>query len=295
MKNIFKNLILLCLLVSGNLLFAQQQNNYTFYRQNLNLFNPAAAGTDTLTTLTGIYRNQWEGVKEAPESQAFTFATPIGKRIGLGISFENDRTFVEKQTAIFADFSYQLPMSEELNLYLGLKAGGNFYDVNTSGIETWNYQADPALVNLSRFNPNVGVGAYLKHENFYLSFSAPRIFTTERAKEEEGMVTTAADRPHFYLSGGYDFRLSNSLLFKPSMMLRYVKGAPVSADFTALMNIVKTFEVGAAYRTDKAVSGLALITVLDWLRFGYAYESSLRSEVQNVNNGTHELLLKFLL
>ena len=109
------------------------------------------------------------------------------------------------------------------------------------------------------------------------------------------MVTTAADRPHFYLSGGYDFRLSNSLLFKPSVMLRYVKGAPVSADFTALMNIVNTFEVGAAYRTDKAVSGLAIITVLDWLRFGYAYESSLRSEVQNVNNGTHELLLKFLL
>src|SRR5690606_36533787 len=262
---------------------------------NMNLFNPAYAGADSLTTFTGIFRSQWQGVKDAPESQAFSFATTMGKRVGLGLSVENDRTFVEKQTGVFADFSYLVPMSESLNLFLGLKAGGNFYDVNTSGTETWNHDADPSLVGLSRFNPNVGVGVYLKHEHYYLSLSAPRIFESERARAEEGLVTSAADRPHFYLSGGYDFELSEALVLKPSVMLRYVKGAPVSTDFTAMLNIQDNFEVGAAYRTDRAVSGLAIINVWDWLRFGYAYESSLRAEVQNVNNGTHELLLKFIL
>lgn len=293
MKNIFKTLLLLIIVTTATASFAQQQNNYTFYRQNMNLVNPAFAGADSLTTLTGIFRSQWQGVKDAPEAQAFSFATPMGKRVGLGLTVENDRTFVEKQTSVNIDFSYQLPMSESLNLYLGLKAGGNFYDVNTSGIETWNYEADPSLVGLSRFNPNVGLGAYLKHEDYYISLSAPRIFESERARAEEGLVTSAADRPHFYLSGGYDFRLNETLVLKPSVMMRYVKGAPVSTDFTALLNIHDNFEVGAAYRTDKAVSGLVIVDVIDWLQFGYAYESSLRSEIQNVNNGTHELLLKF--
>ena len=186
-------------------------------------------------------------------------------------------------------------MSEQLNLFLGLKAGGNFYDVNTAGLQTWNYEVDPSLVGLSRFNPNVGVGAYLQHEKFYLSLSAPRIFETQRAREEEGQVTTAADRVHLYFSGGYTFDLSDSFSLEPSFMLRHINGAPLSADLTAVVYYQQKFGLGSAYRTDKALSGLAFVTVFDWLDFGYAYESSLRSELQNVNNGTHELLLKFRL
>lgn len=295
MKNHVNYILVLFFLFSGLIAHGQQQNNYTFYRQNMNIVNAAYAGADGKTTFTGIFRSQWQGVEHAPESQAFSFGTHAGKRVGLGLSVENDKTFIEKQIAVNVDFSYMLPMNEELTLYLGLKAGGNFYDINTSGIKTWNYDLDPSLVNLSRFNPNVGVGAYLKHEKYYLSLSAPRILETTRAREDEGIVTTAADRVHIYLSGGYDFLLSEDLILKPSFMMRYVNGAPLSVDFTALLNIHDRFDIGAAYRTDKALSGLAIINVFDWLDFGYAYESSIRSEIQNISNGTHELLLKFKL
>lgn len=288
-------MIVLVVLFTGTTLYAQQQNNYTFYRQNMNMWNPAYAGAGGNTTFTGIYRNQWQGVEHAPESQAFSFGSPVGKRVGLGLSLENDRTFIEKQITVNIDFSYMLPMNEELKLYLGLKAGGNFYDLNTSGLQTYNYDLDPSIVNLSRFNPNVGVGAYLKHDKYYLSLSAPRIFETKRAREDEGIVTTAADRVHVYLSGGYDVVLSEALVLEPSFLLRYVNGAPLSADFTALINIQQRFRMGAAYRTDNALSGLALFKVLNWMDAGYAYESSLRSEIQNVSNGTHELLLQFSL
>lgn len=295
MKNSINRLLVLFFLFSAILTYGQQQNNYNFYRQNMNMVNAAYAGADGKTTFTGIFRSQWQGVENAPESQAFSFGTHAGKRVGLGLSVENDITFVEKQIGVNVDFSYMLPMNEDLTLYLGLKAGGNFYDVNTSGLETWNYDLDPSLVNLSRFNPNVGVGAYLRHNKYFLSLSAPRILETTRAREEEGIVTTAADRVHIYLSGGYDFVLSEELILKPSFMVRYVNGAPLSMDITALLNIHNHFDIGAAYRTDQALSGLAIINVFDWLNVGYAYESSIRSEIQNVSNGTHELLLKFIL
>ncbi|MHA6279522.1 PorP/SprF family type IX secretion system membrane protein [Salinimicrobium sp. CAU 1759] len=275
--------------------YGQQKTTYAFYNQNMALINPAYAGADGQTSFTGIVRSQWQGVKNAPESQAFTFGSAVGKRVGLGLSIENEKTFVETQQTVNVDFSYMLPMDEELTLYLGLKAGGNFYDVNTSGLQTWNYDLDPSLVGFSRFNPNVGVGAYLKHENYFLSLSAPRIFETKRAREEEGRITTAADRVHLYFSGGYDFSLSEELVLKPYVMMRYVNAAPLSVDFTALMSIHDKFEVGASYRTDEVLSGLAIIQVFDWLGFGYAYENSFRSELRNVSNGTHELLLNFQL
>lgn len=295
MRIIYRNALTLCFLFVGIFVYGQQQNYYNFYRQNMNIVNPAFAGADGNTTFTGIFKSQWQGVKNAPESQAFSFGTFAGKRVGVGLSVENDQTFVEQQMLVMADFSYNIPLNEELNLFLGLKAGGNFYNVNTTDLETWNYDLDPSLVGLSRFNPNVGVGVYLKHEKFYMSLSAPKIFETQRAREEEGKVTTAADRVHVYFSGGYDFVLNADLTLKPSFMIRYVNGSPLSADFTTLLNIRKRFDIGAAYRTDKALSGLAIFKVFNWLNFGYSYESSLRTEIQNVSQGTHELLLSFKL
>lgn len=290
-----KQLVVLGFLFFGMSSHAQQKNNYSFYRQNMNILNPAYAGADGNTVLTGSIRSQWQGVKDAPESQTFSFGTAMVKRVGLGLSVENDKTFVEKQTTVNLDFSYMLPLGANLDLYLGIKAGGNFYDVNASGLNTWNYDTDPSLENLSRFNPNMGIGAYLKHDNFYISLSAPRIFETKRAKEEEGLVTTAADRIHYYLSGGYDLPLNDLFTLKPSIMMRYVQGAPLSTDFTALLNVDQKFEFGGSYRTDKAFTSLFFVNVLKWLQAGYAYENSWRSEISNVSGGTHEILVKFIL
>ena len=295
MSNYIKNLLVPIFLFSGIIAYGQQQNNYIFYRQNMNFVNAAYVGADGETTFTGLFRSQWQGVEHAPESQAFSFGAPVVSKVGLGLSVENDRTFIEKQTSINIDFSYKLPITDRLNLFLGLKAGGNFYAVNTSGLKTWNYELDPSLINLSRFNPNLGVGAYLKDDKFYVSLSAPRILKSTRAREEEGTVTTAADRVHFYLSGGYDFVLNKNFILKPSFMMKYVKGAPLSTDFTALLNIHNSFSIGGAFRTDKVLSGLAIINVFEWLELGYAYESSIRSELKNSGDGTHELLLKFTL
>lgn len=295
MKFYIKQLVVLGMVCFGISSHAQQKNNYSFYRQNMNILNPAYAGADGKTVLTGSIRSQWQGVKNAPESQTFSFGTAMGKRVGLGLSVENDKTFVEKQTTVNLDFSYMLPLGANLDLFLGIKAGGNFYDVNSSGLNTWNYDTDPSLENLSRFNPNMGVGAYLKHKDFYISLSAPRIFETKRAKEEDGLVTTAADRLHYYLSGGYDLPLNDIFTLKPSIMMRYVQGAPLSTDLTALLNVDQKFEFGGSYRTDKAFTSLFYVNVLKWLQAGYAYENSWRSEISNVSGGTHEILVKFIL
>ncbi|WDO14451.1 type IX secretion system membrane protein PorP/SprF [Flavobacterium sp. WW92] len=292
MKTLYKlNAVLLFFFAA--FAYGQQETNFTIYRNNMNIINPAYAGADGESIISSSFKSQWAGVKDAPETQAVSFGTPTGKRLGIGLSVINDKTFVEKQTSVFADFSYLIPMNETLDLYLGVKAGGNFYDVNVNGLQTYNVSPDPSLVNISRFNPNFGIGAYLKHEKYYISLSSPKMLSTQRAKNKDGVATVASDRPHIYLSGGYDIKLNENFMLKPSTLLRYVNGAPTSLDITGVLNYKKQFELGAAYRTDKAISGLATIKVNNWLDFGYAYEHSLRDEIASVTNGTHEFYLRF--
>jgi type IX secretion system PorP/SprF family membrane protein len=291
---IVKNMFTGALLLFSGALFAQQQNTFTFYKYHMNVVNPAYAGVNSETLLTATIRRQWTGIKDAPETQAVSFGTNVGNNLGLGISIVNDKTFIEKQTSLGIDFSYKLKMSESADLYLGIKAGGNFYDVNTSGLQTYLGQSDQALSNINHFNPNVGVGALLQHEKYFVSLSIPRILNTERVKKQDGYAAVATDRPHIYLSGGYDFDLNPdaTLVFKPSVMVRYVNGAPVSLDINSMLQIQNNFEIGAMYRTDKAFAGLVDFTISKRLMLGYAYEVSTRSQMASARN-SNEFFIRF--
>ncbi|MEY4964122.1 MAG: hypothetical protein RLZZ323_1441, partial [Bacteroidota bacterium] len=156
-------------------------------------------------------------------------------------------------------------------------------------------QADPALASISTFNPNVGVGALYKEGSMYVSLSIPRLLNTKRATNDAGYASVATDSPHVYLSGGYDIPLSGEfsrLILKPSAMLRYVSGAPTSLDFTTMLQIDKTFEIGGMYRTDKAYGAMATIVISNRLQFGFAYEMSTQVALASARN-TNEMLLKF--
>ena len=81
---------------------------------------------------------------------------------------------------------------------------------------------------------------------------------------------------HYYLSAGRDFTLTKQVKLTPSMMMRYVNGAPFSVDFTATTVIDKVFHLGATYRTDKSLAGLAKFNVATNWFLGYAYEHCLK-------------------
>ncbi len=285
-------IITLALLLVSSVLFAQQESVFTFYKSHMNIVNPAYAGLNNETLLTSSLRKQWTGVPEAPETQTVSLSTAVGKNIGIGISVVNDKTFIEKETFLGVDFSYKIQMDAITDLYLGIKAGGNFFDVNTSGLETYNVRSDQALGSINTFNPNFGVGAVLKRDKWYASLSVPRLLNTTKAVTQSGYAMSATDRPHVYLSGGCDFDLSPSFVFKPSVMLRYVNGAPVLLDVTTMLQIGNSFEIGGMYRTNKAYSAMSIIRLSKRFLFGYAYEMS-TIDVLAQSKNTNEILLQF--
>jgi type IX secretion system PorP/SprF family membrane protein len=294
MKNI-QNIVVIALLLVSSVVLAQQETAYSFYRQHMNLVNPAYVGVDSMTVFKSTLRKQWTGVVNAPETQAVSFGTTLGKKVGFGMTVINDKTFIEKQTYVSLDFSYKLKMSETADVYFGIKAGGSSYNINTLGLEMYNIQADPALGSISTFNPNIGVGAVYKEGAMYVSLSIPRLLNAKKATNDAGYASVATDSPHIYLSGGYDLPLQgefSTLVLKPSAMLRYVSGAPVSVDLTTMLQVEKIFEIGAMYRTDKAYAAMATILISNRLLFGFAYEMSTRPALASARN-TNEILLQF--
>jgi type IX secretion system PorP/SprF family membrane protein len=291
MKKI-QQIIVVTLFFTTSILMAQQESVFTFYKSQMNLVNPAYVGINNETLWTSSIRNQWSGIEDAPETQTLSYSTSLGKNMGIGASVINDRTFIEKETFVGVDFSYKIQMNTTTDLYLGIKAGGNFYDVNTTGLESYNIESDQALNSINTFNPNFGIGAVLKEDQWYVSLSIPRLFNTNKAKNQSGIAMSTTDRPHIYLSGGYDFVLDPTFVLKPSVMMRYVNGAPVSLDLTTMLQIDTNFEIGGMYRTDKAYAAMSTIRLSKRFVFGYAYEMSTQPTLAAARN-TNEILLQF--
>jgi type IX secretion system PorP/SprF family membrane protein len=292
--NFLKNSIKIGALLLFGTLYAQQQPNYALYRYTMNAVNPAYAGSDGMSRLTFNNRSQWIGVNDAPETQTLFFEMPLNDKVGLGLSLVNDNVFVENYTTFMVDFSYKLQLNDATNLFLGLKAGGSTYNFDRDGLANLAFPIDPAIGTLDTgFRPNVGAGAYLVGDRYFVSLSIPSILLSERINLENGRLTTANEKTHFYLSGGYDFNLSSDWEFRPSVMLRYVGGAPLSADLTAAFRYNQRFELGGMYRTDGGWAGTLMFNLANWMDLGYAYEGSSRDVLNSTNDGTHEILLRF--
>ncbi|MDC1011705.1 PorP/SprF family type IX secretion system membrane protein [Flavobacteriaceae bacterium] len=269
------------------IVFSQQESYYTLYRYNMNVINPAYAGALGKNVFAFTSRRQWSSMQDAPSTLAFSYSSERENNVGLGLSVVSDKVFIEQQTFAYVDFSYKLDM-ESTQLYLGLKAGGNFYSADPRALSTYS-PTDPAQQELSSFNPNVGAGAFLKGEIFWASFSIPRLFNVKR--ENDNLAVTAKDRVHSYLGGGVDLPIGSGLLIKPSVMMRKVKGLPVTTDFTGMLSWQNQFHVGISYRTSSAFGLLALVS-LGGFDIGYAYETPTVSSLSQLNLKTHEIVLR---
>lgn len=284
--------------------YGQQQPLVTQYWEQMAIFNPAAAGLESQSQMALIYRDQWTSLKQAPTTKMLTFSRHIGNNVGLGLSVNSDKTFIEEQTLVGIDFSYNLVRKENMLLNLGLKAGGNFFSLNTDGLETYNIMVDPSLQSVSNFIPNVGVGAYLELGKFSFSLGAPKLLDSDRAKVDERFAVQATEAVHVYTTLGYEIELNPrpdrpyhgfpyyGFKLRPRIMIRQVKGAPTLIDYNMMLVFNDKFEVGATYRNTTAFAGIAKININENFAAGFAYEYNSRMQLANTGQ-TMELLLTY--
>tara|TARA_B100001059_G_scaffold64340_1_gene60393 strand:+ start:1502 stop:2311 length:810 start_codon:yes stop_codon:yes gene_type:complete len=248
----------------------------------MSIINPAFSGIEYDYSLTFNSRNQWATIENSPSTQFFSISSKREKNLGIGLSFVTNKAFIESRTMTYIDFSYKLQISSDTNLFLGLKPGGTFFDINFNNL---SFNSDPALVNYSKFSPNLGIGVLLQSNKFWLSLSTPRIFNSTG----DGIINSYATNSNIYSAVGFNLNLMDNIVLKPSLLARFTEGYESVLDLSTFISVNNRFEFGVNYRTNNSLGGLFLINIKNF-KVGYAYETSSNKSGYSMNLNTHEIL-----
>lgn len=269
---------------------AQQDPQYTQYMYNMNVVNPAYAGSKETLSMTALYRKQWSGLEGAPETITFSGSSPINDEVGLGLSVISDELGPVKETNVAADFSYTLQVAENLKLALGIKAGATFHDVGLNDLELQDPDDPFFRENINNTYPIVGAGAFFYGDNFYVGLSVPNFLTSVHL--DENGLKYGSETNHYFATAGYVFQVSENVKLKPSVMVKSAFDAPTSFDGNLNALFYEKFEIGASYRLDDSFSGLVGFQATPYLRLGYAYDHVI-SDLDAVASASHEVILTF--
>lgn len=285
--------MLLWMLLGVGLVQAQKEPQYTQYMYNIGSFNPAYVGTVESPEVIGLYRAQWVDVPGAPTTIRAGANIPFkNERTGLGINIVNDELGPSRQTYLDVAYSYQIQLSDETKLSFGLNAGGSMLDIDYSR-GTFENPSDPSILgeNYNSFYPTIGAGLFMYHEeDWYLGVSVPNFLTNGLYNDE--VATIVEDNMQFNAIGGYVFQLGDRTKFKPAFLVNYLEGSPVTVNLSANFQFIDALTIGASYRIDNAVSGLAGFQISNALFIGYSYDYATNG-LGEYSGGSHEAILKF--
>jgi type IX secretion system PorP/SprF family membrane protein len=286
-KFTFLGFLILCV----NSIYSQQEAQYSQYMYNTISVNPAYAGSRDVLSVLALHRSQWVGFDGAPTTSTFSINTPIPEtNLGLGISAISDRIGPTEQSTFSGDISYTIRLNEKTNLSFGVKGTASFFSFDQYKVTPFQAN-DPKWRSVStRLSPNFGLGTFLHSEQYYLGVSIPNIMESNFYNDND--IAINSQRMNYYIIGGYVFDVTNSIKFKPAVVSKIVTGAPVQLDLSGNAMFMNKFVLGAAYRWDAAVSGLAGFQVNDALFIGYSYDFDTTS-LSRYNFGSHEVFIRY--
>ena len=273
---------------------AQQDPHYTQYMYNMNVINPAYAGSKENLSFGLLYRKQWVEIEDAPSTFSASGSMPVGKNVGIGLSVINDKIGPVEETNTYADFSYTLNLGGEHKLAFGMKAGATFQKISLF-TEIGNGHVpdanDPAFSeNTSNTYLNIGAGLFYYTNKYYVAFSVPNMLKSTHL--DYNGKKFGSETSHYFLTGGYVFQLSPNTKFKPSAMIKSAFDAPTSVDGSLNFLFNEKFEVGATYRLEDSFGAMVNFAITPNLRIGYAYDYIV-SDLNVTTHGSHEVMLLF--
>ncbi len=264
-KLIMKKTILVILIVLTALkINAQQDPQYTQYMYNMNVINPAYAGSSDATSIGILYRDQWEGLDGAPKTATMNVHFPAGNNVGFGF------------------FSYTLNLANENRLAFGIKAGGTFHDIGLIDLSLIDPN-DPFFANdINENTPNFGAGLYFyKPNKYYVSVSVPNILESVHLDSDDFNI--GSETRHFFAAAGYVFDINNDFKFKPHAFMKYATESPVSLDLNANLFMYDFVEFGLGYRTDDSITAM----------INFLVSPSIQSELSFLTKASHEIFINF--
>ncbi|MBA9077576.1 MULTISPECIES: PorP/SprF family type IX secretion system membrane protein [Rufibacter] len=304
-------IVIVTMLAAGGNLLAQHRPQFSQYIFNQLVINPAYAGTKEHVTVNAFHRQQWSGAFGGPELEGAPNTQTLSvdgltrnNRIGLGFHLTRDEIGLQNRKNITVDAAVKLPLSESSVISVGLGAGVSHFAVDAGKYRTGNdEQVDPALEKANKartWSPNVNMGVFFHTERFYAGVSVTDLIGIDED------INYDPER-HYFFTTGYVADLGESIKVKPSIMLKDNFDGPSNVDFNVFFLFKERIWLGASYRTamyifqndfegkglssKDAIVAMTDIYITPRLRFGYAYDFTLHSTLNDLS--THEISLGY--
>lgn len=271
--------------------FAQQDPLFSQYMFNKLALNPAYAGSREILTIDLLDRYQWVGIEGAPRT--FTVAAHMATRnnkVGLGVYAYRDALGPTINQGMMATYAYRLLLGKG-TLSLGLQAGIKYFDFDwmQMNVEDPDYTFNPQ--DIQKIVPDANFGVYYQTNRFFAGLSSKQLLQNEYGQATVDNKTTYTKLlMHFYGMAGAAIPMDEKIIFRPSVMAKFVKNAPLQLDINASVLFGDIFWIGASYRTEKAIVFLTEFRISEKFRVGYSYDIYL-NELQPHNKGSHEIRL----
>lgn len=274
---------------------AQNDPHYSMFMFNRLSINPAYAGGNEVLTLTGHYRNQWQGITGAPKTYTFAAHSPFfKKRCGLGLSVVADKIGMVNTMMVDLSYAYRIKLNNESTLSIGVQGQIDYGRID------WN-EADPLdqgdgmlpMNETSKINPNFGLGVYYANPSYYVGLSVPRVLKTSIYDDEAADYIGINSLRSYYLMGGLMMRLSKNVEFHPAALITVNPKSPFEADLNASFIFMKTLWVGASYRLGDSFDFILQYQLNQQLKAAVGVDVTL-TELSNYSPGSFEVMLEYV-
>lgn len=288
MRTIFLS-IAICLCFS----VAEGQQHYPIFTQNYSnpfLINPSLITMGRRAELNAMYRQQWTGIQDAPETMQLDFQYPVGPRISLGVNLYNDKTILLSSSGALATFGYRVRLSSRHILGFGLSGGFVSNQIDLDDVPDLDL-VDPVLLNsTNNFAFDGQFGLHYRIGGFILGASLLKL--VDNRPFTEGSVESQKFDPFKDRAGfmTYNFHLSPEVSLQPVVYYRSTFTGYEYLEGSLLVNIKNFVTIGGGYRTELGPHAVLRIRFKN-AEIGYAYDFP-SSQYGGSTGGTNEVQLK---
>jgi type IX secretion system PorP/SprF family membrane protein len=241
-------------------------------------------------------RFQWVGMKNGPNTLAFTASTNLpNPHLGVGLFAFRDALGPTVETGVMGSFAYRI-LFPKGKLSFGVQFGFDYLDIEWSKLDP-EQQSDPLLTNQvkNRAVPDAGVGIYYYSDRWYVGISSTHLMQNKIAVSQnvpDNSTSFSKLMRHFYMIGGVVFPVSDEITLRPTALIKYVSNAPVQADVNFSMLIHDIIWVGVGYRTENCLTVMTEVNITKSLHIGYSYDAWFNPLV-SYNKGSHEVRIGY--
>lgn len=284
-------LLISLITIMGSAVGQQQYPIYTQYFFNPYLTNPSLVASTGRSEINVLYRQQWSGVKNAPQTIQADFQHPFSKKVALGVSIFNDQTVLLSNTSLMFTFGYKLHIAHNQSIGFGLSAGMNSNRVRVEQVPEVDMN-DPGLLqatpNTLKFNGQFGINYLLG--NFSIGAAFLRLINNENLSTEKIESHSFAGFENMAISASYNFRLTDEFSLQPNIGYRMTPNNFNYYETSALIFYKNILQVGGGYRDNFGPMIMARVRTGN-LQFGYSFDFP-STYIQVSTGGTHEIQMK---